>query len=438
MSSTLASLNSLVGGPSVSYPSYYTTPLSTSTSTSSTSCPFALGFAAPTGARGFAGAAQVSGNVGDVIPFPLADIGEGIAECEVLKWFIKEGDIIKQFDKVCEVSSDKANVEITSRYDGVVEKLMYNVGDMAAVGKPLFMIRLTTATANATAATKSADASPAPSSPSTSTTSAPCPRSTSSSSSSASGISHPSILPVPRPNNEVLASPVVRRLASEHGVELGRVAPTGTKGQITKEDVLAYIDAIKGGAVAPSSSTSSPSPMEALLGTAPVVSTSSVSFASSSSAPPAPAPIGIPHRATTSAPSDVDVPITGIQRVMVKTMTAAALIPTFGFADEICMDNLVKLRKKILPAAQKHNIKPSYFAFILKAMSLALSRHPSINAHVNSDCTSVKLKGSHNIGVAMDTPRGLLVPNIKNVQNLSVLEIAAELQRLQALGKVCE
>eukprot|EP00461_Guttulinopsis_vulgaris_P007143 UN07191 len=119
---------------------------------------------------------------------------------------------------------------------------------------------------------------------------------------------------------------------------------------------------------------------------------------------------------------------------MVKTMTAAAAIPTLGFADEVVMDNLVAIRGQLKDKAKAHGVKLSNFAFIIKALSLALEKYPQVNAHVNSDCSQITYKAAHNIGLAMDTPKGLLVPNIKNVQSKSILEIGAELNRLQALG----
>lgn len=381
--------------------------------------------AAPTrvSARGFASPAAAQGNVGDVIAFPLADIGEGIAECEILQWFITEGQTIKQFDKVCEVSSDKANVEITSRYDGVVQQIMHKKGEMAAVGKPLFTIKLTTATAKAAASGASATAPAAAAAAAPKASGAACP---------GVPVTSAAVLAAPRSNSDVLASPVVRRMASELGIELGRVAPTGIKGQITKEDLLQYQAAIGAGLGGASAAASAPvaATAQAFHGT--------VTVAAAPAGKPAPekaAPSPLPVRGGAQVPADKEVPVTGIQKVMAKTMTAAAAIPTFGFADEICVDKLIALRKHILPFATKHGLKPSYFAFVLKAMSLALSKYPSVNSHVNGDCSMVTVKGAHNIGVAMDTPRGLLVPNIKGVQNLSVLEIAAELSRLQALGK---
>lgn len=76
------------------------------------------------------------------VAFPLADIGEGITECEVMQWHVAVGDTIAQFDKVCEVQSDKATVDISSRFDGIVKELRYDVGEMAVVGEPLLILEV--------------------------------------------------------------------------------------------------------------------------------------------------------------------------------------------------------------------------------------------------------------------------------------------------------
>jgi 2-oxoisovalerate dehydrogenase E2 component (dihydrolipoyl transacylase) len=91
-----------------------------------------------------------------ILPFNLADIGEGIQECEIVSWFIKQGDTIQQFDKICEVQSDKASVEITSRFDGLVKKLHHEVGDMAKVGMPLIDIEVSDDVAEAPAPVRDA------------------------------------------------------------------------------------------------------------------------------------------------------------------------------------------------------------------------------------------------------------------------------------------
>lgn len=152
--------------------------------------------------------------------------------------------------------------------------------------------------------------------------------------------------------------------------------------------------------------------------------------------PPPVTPVApIPPVVTPVLQEDKRVPIAGAMKVMVQTMTYANTIPQFGFCDEILCDKLVDIRKQAKSIADKKGIKLSYLPFILKAMSNALKEFPSLNAHVlDPECTEVIYKASHNIGIAMDTPRGLLVPNVKNVQNLSILGIAAEIDRLQKLG----
>ena len=124
----------------------------------------------------------------------------------------------------------------------------------------------------------------------------------------------------------------------------------------------------------------------------------------------------------------------GLQRAMAKTMTASNAVPHFGYCDEVDMDQLASLREELKGVAEKRGVKLSYLPIILKATSLALKQYPILNSSVNTDVTSLIYKSSHNLGLAMDTPQGLIVPNIKNVQTKSVLEIAAELNRLHKLA----
>lgn len=371
-------------------------------------------------------ASPVSGNVGDVIGFPLADIGEGITEVEVLQWFINKGDHVVQFQKVCEVQSDKANVEITSRYDGVVDSLEYAVGQMAQVGSPLMKIKLTTATAGAKPkAAVAAAATPTDKASQPAATKAACPLAAAAQATAVPTVRRADtrILDTPRDFNTILASPVVRMRAKSMGIDLCRVKATGSRGQITQEDLAQFHEEIQAGDV-PAPAAHQPAPA------------SSAAAAVIDIKPQGKQDITtpVPTRGAGQARADVVSQVAGIQKVMVKTMTAAAAIPTFGYSDEICVDSLIKMRSMLVDKAKGHGVKLSYFAFIIKALSLALEKYPQVNAHVNADCTQITQRGSHNIGLAMDTPKGLLVPNIKNVQSKSILEIGAELNRLQTLG----
>lgn len=119
---------------------------------------------------------------------------------------------------------------------------------------------------------------------------------------------------------------------------------------------------------------------------------------------------------------------------MVKTMTAALRIPHFGYCDEVDMTTLVELREDLKPLAESRGVRLSFMPFFLKAASLGLLQYPILNASLDDNCQNITYKAAHNIGIAMDTQQGLIVPNVKNIQVRSIFEIAAELNRLQSLG----
>jgi 2-oxoisovalerate dehydrogenase E2 component (dihydrolipoyl transacylase) len=194
-----------------------------------------------------------------------------------------------------------------------------------------------------------------------------------------------------------LATPAVRRIARENSVDLSQVPATGKGGRVLKEDILAFLS---GAPARPTTAAVEPQ------------------------APPAPA----------MAREDVVVPIRGLERVMVKSMTHAWATPHFGYSDEVRMDGLIEARAVLKQAASEKGVKLSYLPFILKAASLALNSFPTLNATVSTDLTEKVIRANHNIGVAIDSPRGLIVPNIKRCQERTVFEIAQELQRLQTLA----
>jgi 2-oxoisovalerate dehydrogenase E2 component (dihydrolipoyl transacylase) len=120
---------------------------------------------------------------------------------------------------------------------------------------------------------------------------------------------------------------------------------------------------------------------------------------------------------------------------MIKTMTAAAHVPHLGYCDEIQMDNLMALRARLKPVAEKRGVALSFLPFMLKAASLALHQYPLLNARLSPDGTELIHRGAHNIGFALASAEGLLVPNVKNVDQLSVFEIASELARIIEAGR---
>ncbi|KAF5399209.1 Dihydrolipoamide acetyltransferase component of pyruvate dehydrogenase complex [Paragonimus heterotremus] len=320
----------------------------------------------------------------EVIPFKLSDIGEGIREVVIKEWYVKVGDSVRQFDPICEVQSDKATVTITSRYDGTVRALHFELQDTCAVGQALVDIEL------------AGDASEKPASsatPSTETLSEPAAES-------------PQLLDKETEDfGKVLATPSVRRLAMENKIKLSDVVGTGKGGRILKEDVLNFM-----------SGTSAPSPAERR------------------ETPVQPVTPVVRPRAV-SAGEDKVVGLTVIQRAMKTSMSQSNQIPHFVLSDELDLTRLVELREESSKLVKdRYGLKLTYMPFFIKAASQALLEFPMLNAYTDEECEQITYKASHNIGIAMDTPEGLLVPNIKCVEQLSVIEIAAELVRLQDLG----
>ncbi|OPJ77261.1 lipoamide acyltransferase component of branched-chain alpha-keto acid dehydrogenase complex, mitochondrial isoform B [Patagioenas fasciata monilis] len=329
---------------------------------------------------------------GQIVQFKLSDIGEGITEVTVKEWYVKEGDSVSQFDSICEVQSDKASVTITSRYDGIIRKLHYNVDETAYVGKPL--VDIETDASKGVAPEEDVVETPP--------------------------MSHEEHTHQEIKGHKTLATPAVRRLAMENNIKLSEVVGTGKDNRILKEDILNYL-AKQTGAILP------PSPKAEIIPPLP-----------KSETVPA-APKDKAHKIPVSRPivfsgKDKTEPITGFQKAMVKTMSAALKIPHFGYCDEIDLTQLVQLREELKPLAQLRGVKLSFMPFFIKAASLGLLQYPILNASLDESCRNVTYKASHNIGVAMDTEQGLIVPNVKNVQVCSVFEIASELNRLQSLG----
>ncbi|KAI5926846.1 2-oxoacid dehydrogenases acyltransferase-domain-containing protein [Camillea tinctor] len=346
-----------------------------------------------------------------VKPVLLADIGEGIVECEIIQWFVEPEARVEEFSPLCEVQSDKASVEITSRFSGVVKKLHYEAGEMAKVGKPFVDIDI-----QGGASKEDLDALTAPEPPKDDTSKspnnispnqAPGGPSTGGEAVDTTRSKEPN-LQSQRPKGKYasLATPAVRHLSKELNVDITEIQGTGKDGRVLKEDIYRFVEAKK-----------------SAIPTAP------------------PTNSYIPAPGDTEKQTESIVQLTNTQHQMFKSMTRSLTIPHFLYADEVDFSHLVQLRQrlnKVLAQSAKEGeiSKLSYLPFIVKAVSLALYQYPILNARVDVDAQTSKPilvhRNQHNIGVAMDTPSGLLVPVIKNVGAKNVLSIAKELAYLQS------
>lgn len=196
-----------------------------------------------------------------------------------------------------------------------------------------------------------------------------------------------------------LATPAVRHSAREFGVDISQISGTGKDGRVLKEDVVTFMKCRDSG-ITPSL------PAIPTLGRA--------------------------------LSTEEKRPLTPIQTQMFKAMTKSLSIPHFLYSDEIHLDPLIKTRAVINQSMNNDLFvqKVTFMPFIIKAVSQALDNYPLLNSRLDlsGEIPQLVMRPQHNIGIAMDTPVGLLVPNIKNVRTLSILEIAAELKRLKAAG----
>lgn len=320
-----------------------------------------------------------STTAGQTEDFLLPDIGEGIVECELVEWLVAEGDAIEEDQPVCDVMTDKALVQIPAIKAGVVSKLYWEKGDIAKVHSPLFQI-ITSGDAAATTTV----AAEVPATAKTETVAADVEPSASTAMSARAG--------------KAVASPAVRRLARSHDIDLSLVPGSGKHGRVYKEDIARYLE--------------------------DGVTTAAVSAA------PTFAPVANAQPAAASV-ADTVRPIKGVQAAMARQMTeSAATIPHFTYCEEIDVTELVALRERLKAKYTTDDRKLTLMPFIMKALSMALTEFPTINSRVNNDCTELTLLSRHNIGMAVDSKVGLLVPNIKDVQHKSILALASDITRL--------
>ena len=313
--------------------------------------------------------------------FILPDIGEGIVECELVEWLVAEGDVIEEDQPIADVMTDKALVQIPAMHNGTVVKLYYAKGEIAKVHSPLFAVEIAATGQAAATVVETPKVAPV--------AQASTPKATASKATTTKAPVAPANTATTKVVNEkAVASPAVRRVARELNVNIHQVPGSGKKGRVYKEDVVAFNEA-------------------------PAVSATPVAAANA-----------------VSGGTRVE-PIRGVKAAMAKAMVnSVSTIPHFTYCEEIDMTNLIKLRGELKEVYAKQDIKLTMMPFFMKAMSLALKQFPLVNTQVNEDCTELTYFDDHNIGMAVDSKVGLLVPNVKQVQTKSILDLAGDITRL--------
>ena len=323
--------------------------------------------------------------------FILPDIGEGIVECEVIEWKVKEGDLVEEDQVVVDVSTDKAIVEIPSMYNGRVTKLYYAEGDIAKVHGALFAIEIEGASLMAEGSLSGAEGllSVVQGTSSGAEGSLQAEGSLLADGSLLESEGSQSVVSTEKPTHvnqsKVLTTPAVRKMAREHDLDLRTITGSGKQGRVLKEDVLDFLSA------------------DPELGQVAPLST------------------GI----------DRVEPIRGVRKLMAERMaTSVASIPHFTYVDEIDITELAELRQTLKNTYATDDLKITMMPLFIKALSLAIKEFPIVNSSPNEDLTELTYRANHNIGLAVDGKTGLLVPNLKNVEQLGILDVAREVSRL--------
>jgi len=271
------------------------------------------------------------------IELKLPDVGEGIAEGEIVRWLVAEGAQVKEDDLLVEILTDKANIELPSPVNGTLLRILAKSGQLVKVGEPIALIEPATV--------KSAGA-----------------------------------------GGEVLATPVVRKLAKDLGVELSALLGSGPGGRVTEEDVRR--------AAAPAA--------------------------------------GVPAEFA----SGERIPFKGKRRMIARKMVAAKTrVPHALLVDEVDVSGLLAERARMRETAEREGVRITVLPFIMKAVAGALQRHPALNASLDEDRDAIVRKKTIDIGMAVDAEDGLVVPVVRNADGKSVIELAREIDRLSAAAR---
>ena len=334
-----------------------------------------------------------------VFQFKLPDIGEGIAEGEIVKIDVKVGDTIAEDDILFEVQNDKSVEEIPSPVSGTITAVLVSEGTVARVGDVIVEIA---AEGVAPVAAPSAPAAPAAS---------PAPAAAPAAPAQPTGVPAAS-----NPGKLVLAMPSVRQYAREKGIDITVVVPTGKGGRVTRED----IDNFGGAPVAAPAVEAAPAAQAAAPASAP--------------APAAPAAKAEPAKPFVgSAEREERVKLTPMRKAISKAMVNSKhTAPHVTLHDQVEVSKLWDHRKKFKDVAAAQGTKLTFLPYVVKALAVAMKKFPVLNASIDDATQEIVYKNYINIGIATDTDLGLFVPNIKDANTKSMFGIADEINALAA------
>ena len=322
--------------------------------------------------------------------FKMPDIGEGIYEGEIVKWFIEKGDEIEEDDVLCEIQNDKAVVEIPSPVEGTVLEVHFEEGEVATVGETLISFDAEGYESDDSDADEAEE----------SEESADVVAETESDDTDKKADDKDSTSDTEESNERVIAMPSVRKFARDNDVNIRQVSGSGKNGRILKEDVEAFM----------SGDQVSETEEQASEDKAPKAS-------------PQVQPTG-------------DLPETREEMSTIRKSIANAMVnskhkaPHVVLHDEVDVTDLVAHRNKFKVIAQEQDIKLTFLPYVVKALVSALKKYPILNSYIDEETNEIVQKHYYNIGIAADTERGLLVPVVKNTDSKSLFDISEDISEL--------
>ncbi|MBY3346471.1 dihydrolipoamide acetyltransferase family protein [Rhizobium laguerreae] len=303
----------------------------------------------------------------------MPDVGEGVAEAEIVEWHVKTGDPVREDMVIAAVMTDKATVEIPSPVSGTVTWLAGEVGDRIAVKAPLVRIE----TAGDVGEAQPVEISQKPIVEAIRTEVARF----------APPVPAPAAAPVPAPGEKPLAAPSVRLFARESGVDLRQVQATGPAGRILREDIEQFLG----------------------HGTAPATAKN-----------------GFARKTATD-----EIKLTGLRRrIAEKMVLSASRIPHITYVEEVDMTALEELRATMNGDRREGHPKLTVLPFLMRALVKAISEQPDVNATFDDDAGIITRYSAVHIGIATQTPAGLTVPVVRHAEARGIWDCAAEMNRL--------
>ena len=329
----------------------------------------------------------------------LPDVGEGVAEAELVEWLVEEGKNVREDDVLASVMTDKATVEIPSPVEGKILWLGAKIGEIVAVGSPIIRLEVE-GDGNIKPGDAPAAAEPAePAEKTNGAAAAPVVKPAPSEKAAPPAPSAPTVKSAARPVSQgamrkegeaPLASPAVRKRALDGGVDLRRVPGSGPAGRITHEDLDAFFES--GGAAA--------------------------------------------RGGLTPDASVTEIPVIGMRRKIAEKMaTAKSRIPHITYVDEIDVTTLEDTRAMLNKNRRDGQPKLTILPFLMRAMAKAIAEQPQMNAIFDDEAGVIRQYGGMHMGVAAQTDNGLVVPVVRHVEALNLWRCAEEVGRLAEAAK---